>query len=255
MDQYELFKSKIHAMFGLDLNKYKDKQLRRRILQFMAKHETESFQNFTKMLTDNPELSETFKDYITINTSEFFRDIKVFDYFKKEVMPALATKGTPIKIWSAGCSIGAEAYSLAILCKEANLRNFHIVATDFDCKVLEKGKIGSYNANLLKNVPVELLPKYFSSSGEKYTINTEIKKFITFKEHNLLATPFPRDFDMILCRNVFIYFVQEVQQQLIAGFAQSLKERGFFIVGASEFISLPENYGLKKLFYSAYQKR
>lgn len=253
-DDFEAFKANIQRKIGLDLNKYKEKQLKRRILQFMSRYNTTSFVVFCKLLEANPETLAKFKDFITINTSEFFRDIKLYDYLQKVIMADYSKKAGALKIWSAGCSIGAEPYSLAILAQEARIRSYSILASDYDTAILGKAREGAYAENLLKNVPRELVKKYFAVKADKFCINADIKSKVMFKEHNLLKDSYPPDLDLILCRNVFIYFTQEVQQDLIASFTKSLKPGGYFIIGSSEFIPVPETFGLKKAFFSVYQK-
>lgn len=253
-DDYVLFKKNIYAKIGLDLNSYKERQLKRRILQFMTKYHAPDFSYFFKLLDANPELLRTFKDYLTINTSEFFRDLKVVEHIKNRIMIDLAKASYPVKIWSAGCSIGAEPYSLAILAREANLKNVHILATDYDVTAIEKAKVGNYPSNLLKNIPGELVNKYFTLQGDGYIIKNDIMQDVVYKEQNLLKDTFPSGFDLILCRNVFIYFTQEAQQDLTCRFIKSLNQGGYFIVGSSEFINTPESLGCIKVFPSIYQK-
>lgn len=253
-DEFELFKDRVCHKIGLDLNKYKEKQLKRRIMQYMGRYSISSFAQFYKLLESDPALLANFKDFLTINTSEFFRDIKVFELIGK-IMAEFRQRRFPIKFWSAGCSIGAEPYSLAILAEEAGLKNYSILASDYDTGALQKAQEGSYSTNLLKNVRPPLLMKHFNQNGDKYSIKNGLKNRITFKEHNLLKNLFPTNFDLILCRNVFIYFNQDVQQELIHLFVKSLNPGGYFIIGSSEFIPLPEQFGCTKTSVSVYQKK
>ncbi len=251
---FEKFKLDIRTLIGLDLNSYKQKQLQRRIDQFMERQKTSDYNGFYNRLKKDDALLNRFRDHITINTSEFFRDIKVYETLKNKVIPDIATKKNALKIWSAGCSIGAEAYSLAILMEEAKIARFRIDATDFDKRILLTAKEGKYSANLLKNLPPALVKKYFDLQDDKYTIKNQVKKNVHFREHNLLKDIYPKDYDLILCRNVFIYFKKETQDELLANFSKSLKEEGYFILGASEFISQIEKFSFKKKALSVYRK-
>ncbi len=251
---FEKFKHDIRTLISLDLNSYKQKQLRRRINQFMERQKTSDYNDFYLRLKKDDALLNRFRDHITINTSEFFRDIKVYETLKNKVIPDIAMKKNALKIWSAGCSIGAEAYSLAILMEEAKITRFRIDATDFDKRILLKAKEGKYAANLLKNLPPVFLPKYFDLQGDKYAVKTQLKKNIHFREHNLLKDIYPKDYDLILCRNVFIYFKKETQDQLLEKFSKSLKKGGYFVLGASEFISQIEKFSLIKKALSVYRK-
>ncbi len=253
MDEFDIFKNKVHQKIGLDLNKYKEKQLKRRISQFMGRYNSSDFAHFFMLLSSDPELLAKFKDFLTINTSEFFRDIKVFEVIAG-IIARLGKKQSLLKIWSAGCSVGAEPYSLAILAEEAGIRSYSILASDYDVNALQEATEGSYTANLLKNIPPSLLDKYFSRNGNKYKVKNILKAKVTFKEHNLLKTPYPGDFDLILCRNVFIYFNQDVQHELIHLFVRSLNPGGYFVIGGSEFIPFPDQYGCKKISACIYQK-
>jgi chemotaxis protein methyltransferase CheR len=252
-EEFEIFKSRVYNKIGLDLNKYKEKQLKRRIVQFMGRYNTSSFSCFYSLLDSDPTLLSRFKDFLTINTSEFFRDIRVFDTIA-EIMGQVAQKPAQVKIWSAGCSIGAEPYSLAILAEEAGIKNYSILATDYDINALQRAREGIYASDLLKNVAPAYQTRYFSQSGDKYLVKSNLKTRIAFREHNLLKNPFPTDYDLILCRNVFIYFNQDVQQELIHHFINSLKPQGYFIIGSSEFIPYPEKYCCRKVAASVYQK-
>jgi chemotaxis protein methyltransferase CheR len=254
-DDFVLFKKRIHTKIGLDLNCYKERQLKRRILQFMARYNAATFSHLLQLLELNGELLLSFKEFLTINTSEFFRDANVFNYIENTVMREFATTGEPVKIWSAGCSIGAEPYSLAILSREAQLKRFHILATDYDGKALDKAKAGVYSPSLLKNVPAELVSRYFDFIEGKYVVKHILKQDVVFKEQNLLSDVFPPAFDLILCRNVFIYFTQEAQAALVSRFLRSLKQGGYLITGSSEFISAPESLGCKRCAHAIYQKR
>jgi chemotaxis protein methyltransferase CheR len=254
MEGYNEFIEKMHVKIQLDLSKYKENQLKRRIIQFMERYKYNDFRSFLHFLEHDADALAKFRDYVTINTSEFFRDVKVFNYINDHIISEWSRERKPARVWSAGCSVGAEAYSISILCLQKNLKNVSILATDYDRSILAKAKAGEFSPTYLKNVTSEIRARYFENSQNSYLIKNEAKNSVTFKEHNLLADQFPKEYDLILCRNVFIYFNNDVQQDLIKRFAQATKAGGYFVIGSSEFIAAPERFGLEKQSYSVYRK-
>ncbi len=254
MVDYEKLKRDVLKILGLDLAAYKDQQMRRRINQWVERHRLATYSQLAATLAKDPEHREKFKEYLTINTSNFFRDTKVFDVIKDTVLPEISQTNRP-RIWSAGASIGAEIYSIAILMNEARLTPGLLLATDLDEAVLEKAKAGVYLPNQIAGTPPEYLAKYFTKKvNGDWMIGESIKKQVIFKTHDLLRGVYERNFDVILCRNVFIYFTSDTQKKLIANFVQSLRPSGFFIVGSAEQIIDPSSHGLRRVSYCIYQK-
>ena len=250
---YGRFKQQVHDLIHLDLNSYKEQQMHRRILQWISRYDLKDFAGLLNMLKTNPEHRRSFLDYLTINTSHFFRDRIVFSYIETDVLPAIA--GPNARIWSAGCSIGAEAYSIVMLLLEHKLQFREIIGTDIDLDSLEKAEEAIYHANQVNQVPDPFLEKYFIPTNDRYAVIEDVKKHVAFSRHNLLTDPYPQNFDLILCRNVFIYFTAEIQKELIEHFVSSLNPRGFFIVGSAEHIINPSQYGLERVSYCVYRKQ
>ena len=251
---YNFFIKKIREKTGLDLGSYKEQQMHRRIRQLMHRYGTQDFQEFLTMLDKDQGIFEKFTNYLTINTSQFFRDSIVYRALETKILPELITSGS-LKVWSAGCSIGAEPYSLAIMLSEqAQHKSWQILATDIDRNILVKAIEGKYAKDILGNVPKHYLERYFSSNDGIFQVNDSIKRTVKFRYQNLLTDHFEKGFNLILCRNVFIYFTQEVQQTLINQFCQSLKPGGFFIVGCSEIITTIKDNGLIRIQPAIYQK-
>ena len=182
--------------------------------------------------------------------SEFFRTPEKFGKLETDVIPDLLKRSPRLNIWSAGCSIGAEPYSLAIILKELTPGVKHrILASDLDIEILAKAKAGVYNDNELKSMTPERRARYFDRvDGGKFAVKDEIKRVIEFKRHNLLKDPFESGFDLILCRNVVIYFTEEAKDQLYANFFRALKPGGILFVGATEAI-----LNFRKLGYTSFQ--
>lgn len=244
---YEYFKKAIFDMTTIDLNSYKEKQMKRRIDTLIEKQNVVGYDKYVALLKTNKEAFEEFVSYLTINVSEFYRNPDQWELMEKEVFPDLISKfGKNLKIWSAACSTGDEPYSLVMaLSRFVPLNQIKIFATDIDKQILEKAKLGLYNAKSIENVPKDLKEKYFTEIGGSYKISDEIKSRVEFKQHNLLKDAYPTNLDFIVCRNVVIYFTDEAKDEIFSKFNQSLKSKGVLFIGSTEQIM---NY--KELGYS-----
>lgn len=254
---YEHFKREFYAWTGLNLDCYKDRQMERRIRQMMQRQKRLDFAQFYKFLKEDVRALSNFCHYLTINTSEFFRDDKVFNCLEEEILPELLQKyPRELKIWSAGCSVGAEPFSVAILLHDQNaLARAQIFATDLDEKVLATARKGSFNWRYLQKMPGHFRRGYFEKVGEEYLIKEVIKKAVTFRKHNLLTDKPISGCHMIFCRNVFIYFKDATQRTLLKSFSDSLRPGGFLVIGLAEHISNPGQYGLGKRYHRIFQKQ
>lgn len=160
-----------------------------------------------------------------------------------------------MKIWSAGCSLGCEAYSLSMLLNEmSQKRNYSILATDIDLRIIAKAKEGKYGTIEIKSMDKKYLDKYFLKEDDKYIIDEKIKSKVTFKKQDLILDRYDNDFDIIVCRNVLIYFKDEVKNEIIQKFISSLRKGGLLFVGATESINSYKDYGLEKLSPFIYKK-
>ncbi len=255
LGSYETFKQSIYDMTKIDLNSYKERQMRRRIEALITKHGIESFADYViKLKTDKATFDE-FINYITINVSEFFRNPEQWALLEKEVFPYLMEHfGRDLKIWSAACSTGDEPYSLVmLLSKFLPLNKIKIIATDIDKQVMAKAQLGLYHVKSLKGVPEEFLSKYFTLVTDKtYQISDQIKACVEFKQHDLLREAYPANCDLIVCRNVLIYFTDEAKNQIYADFHKALKKDGLLFVGSTEQIIQAQQIGFsnfKSFFY------
>ena len=162
-------------MTTIDLNAYKEKQMKRRIDTLIGKHGIDGYENYVQALKKDKVLFEEFVNYITINVSEFYRNPEQWKVLDQQVLPDLISKcGKNLKIWSAACSTGDEPYSLAMaFSKHLPLSNIQIIATDIDKQVLEQAQTGLYNAKSIAAVPEEFKKKYFTQVGSSYKIADE----------------------------------------------------------------------------------
>ncbi|MBD5588089.1 protein-glutamate O-methyltransferase CheR [Clostridium botulinum] len=252
----EYFEEWVLKDFGINLKAYKQNQLQRRILSLMSRVGVNSVEEYINLLKRDKDQRIKFLDFITINVSEFFRNPEIFDELEKKIKTELLnnTSGS-LKIWSAACSIGAEPYSLSIIMDELSPSKKHkIIATDLDMTILQRAKEGIYAQAEIKNVKKERLEKYFTKEGEKYKIKSSIKNVVTFKKHDLILDNYEKDFDIIVCRNVVIYFNQDIKDNIYKKFSESLKKGGLLFVGATESIYNYKDYGFEKVSTFIYRK-
>ncbi|AXI09347.1 chemotaxis protein CheR [Oceanobacillus sp. 143] len=254
-DEYIQFIKKVKLKVGVDLSLYKEAQMKRRITTLRDKRGYTNFTTYYNAIIKEPELLDEFVDRLTINVSEFFRNPKRWEVLKETIIPKLLTNKRSLKIWSAACSTGEEPYSLAIMLKENfPTVNYNIIATDLDEIALSKAKQGIYAEQALKEVPKHYKLKYFSEVNNQYQINSSLKKEITFKKHNLLADKYPANIDLIVCRNVLIYFTDEAKELIYHNFSDALIDDGVLFVGSTEQIFVPAKYNLGIVDTFFYQK-
>lgn len=256
MDNYEQFKVDVLKLTSIDLNYYKEKQMRRRIDTLVRKNGASTYAEYVQMLKRDKALFEQFVNFLTINVSEFYRNPDQWKLMDEQVIPQLLKDhGRSIKIWSAACSTGDEPYSLAMaFSKHIPLSNIQILATDIDKQVLQHAQVGLYNEKSIAGVPDDMKRKYFTKVGNSYKVSDELKKCITFKEHNLLKDPYPKDMDLILCRNVVIYFTDEAKDMIYEKFYQTLKDKGVLFIGSTEQITNYKELGFKRLSSFYFEK-
>lgn len=241
--------------FGIDLSAYKPNQLHRRINSLMARVGVPSLEDYVMILEKDPVQRQKFLDFITINVTEFFRNPEIFEDLTEKIKKELLPTNRNLKVWSAACSTGAEPYSLGIILNEIAPTGKHsILATDIDATILAKAKFGQYVDNDIKNVKKEYLDKYFTQVGEKYLIDEKIKTMVKFLRHDLILEEYDTDFDLIVCRNVVIYFNQDVKNEIYKKFSRSLKKGGMLFVGATESIYNYRDFGFEKASTFIYKK-
>jgi chemotaxis protein methyltransferase CheR len=235
---YEYFKKEVLALTKIDLNAYKEKQMKRRIDTLISKHHVNGYEKFVESLRTDKEVFDDFVNYLTINVSEFYRNPEQWRLMDKEIIPELIGRfGKHLKIWSAACSTGDEPYSLVMaLSRHVPLNQINIIATDIDKTVIEKAKLGLYNEKSIISVPDDLKKKYFTKVGPSYKISDEIKSRVQFKQHNLLKDVYPEMCDLIVCRNVLIYFTDDAKDEVFRKFNSSLKHQGLLFIGSTEQI-------------------
>lgn len=252
---FEEFHKWIHRELGINLSAYKPEQLHRRIKSLMSRIGVETLEEYTQLIKRDEEQKQRFLDFITINVTEFFRNPELFNELEEVLAKEILPKNNNLKIWSAACSIGCEPYSLAIILDRISKgRNHKILATDIDNTILTKAKNGEYTQSEIKNVKDQDLRNYFTQNDNKYYINDKIKSMVTLKKHDLILGSYEKDFDLIVCRNVVIYFNNDVKNEIYKKFSESLKTGGLLFVGATESIYNYKEFGFEKASTFIYRK-
>ncbi|AFV24798.1 MCP methyltransferase [Methanolobus psychrophilus R15] len=246
---FAMLKNVIKDKLGFNCEYYKDSHFKRRIDVRLRASGSKNYGDYVKLLKENDGERVILMDTLTVNVTNFFRNTEVYDIVEKEVLPAvIKSKGSSplksIKIWSAGCSIGVEAYSIAMLLDHilgANIKryNISITGTDIDKASLQQAQQGIYSDIEMKDVGPAFLKKYFVQQGNQYHVIDSLKKMTHFKSHDMISGPKIKGFDIIFCRNVTIYFEKELQEKLYMDFYDGLNENGFFVMGKTETLLGP----------------
>ena len=227
---------------GIDFTYYKRSTILRRIERRMLVTHSATLTEFAHLLGDNAEEVQILAKEILIGVTNFFREPDFFEKLKYNAIYKIvehAKEEEPIRVWSAGCSTGEEAYSIAILFREVmeelNVkRDVKIFATDVDSRAIEQAGKGTFSENIIDDITPARLAKYFLKVGDQYQISKEIRRMIVFATHNMFSDPPFGKLDLICCRNVMIYFQPVMRRGLFAIFHQALKNGGFLFLGKSE---------------------
>ena len=257
LEVYNQIKISIKKILGIDLEHYKEQQMRRRLDSWLARVGAPNWDAyFEKIQSDKTELRR-FRDFITINVTEFFRDQERWDHLQDKVLPALLSESrNGLRIWSAGCSKGAEIYSVAMILEEiSRLHKHYLLASDLDKGALNIALNGGpYVSEEIRNVSPVRKSTHFISGGPPHYLNDNLKSKIKFKEHDLLKHDYEKNLDLIICRNVVIYFTAETKQVLFQRFNEALRKGGILFVGGTEIIPRPQEIGFKSSGFSFYIK-
>ena len=251
---WDWFVKKIWQKSGIDLRSYKRPQMERRINSFIRTVGATDYAGMIKLCEENPEVYRRFVEHLTINVSEFFRNPNHWEVLRQQIIPELLRERTPIKMWSAGCSTGEEPYSLALMMQEYFPgQAAKIWATDLDQVALKKAQAGVYSPKAVQGIPPHLIKKYFREENG-FQISEQLKQMVRFERHDMLEDPFSGDFDLILCRNVVIYFTDEAKDKLYRKFARALRNNGVLFIGSTEQIFQARELNLKSIATFFYRK-
>jgi two-component system, chemotaxis family, CheB/CheR fusion protein len=237
----------LRARTGHDFSLYKKTTVYRRIERRMGIHQIDRIALYVRYLRENPQEVELLFKELLIGVTSFFRDPAAWEQLQAEVIPECLSArpaGGVLRAWSAGCSTGEEAYSLAIAFKEALEQvkpeeNFtlQIFATDLDRDAIDKARQGVYPANIAADVSPERLHRFFTKEGNGYRVGKEIREMVTFATQNVIMDPPFTRLDILICRNLLIYLTPELQKKLLPLFHYSLNPGGILFLGSAETIS------------------
>ena len=245
-----ILKETINHKYGFDYSGYSEESFVRALKRFIEKNELESIANVKSRLIEDKNFFKFFVDEMTINTTEMFRDPEFYKSFREKLISHLDTFPF-IRIWVAGCSSGEEAYSIAILLKEENILHKTIIyATDINEEALFTAKLGLfdeskttlYNSNYKNSGGKLELSDYYTKQLNKNVINTDLKEHVVFSYHNLVSDSSFNEFHIIICRNVMIYFNEELKQKTMNLFNNSLVRMGHLILGTAESSPTTTNF-------------
>jgi chemotaxis protein methyltransferase CheR len=240
---------KVRVRTGIDLGQYKDSYITRRLSTRMKSLGAPSYRKYSALLDTAPGEYEKVVDAFTINVSEFFRDKETFKVIREKVFPAMiaekkSTGRRSLRIWSAGCACGEEIYSISMILNDLlgsdySQFSLRLYATDIDDACMQRAKDGLYDPASMKNVDKKYLGRFTHAAPDgRVAVNDDVKRNVTFRRFDLIdGGSFGNYFDLILCRNVMIYFSDSQKSRLISTFLNSLNAGGYLVIGKTETLT------------------
>jgi two-component system, chemotaxis family, CheB/CheR fusion protein len=249
------FLDRVRERTGLDFSAYKRATIVRRLQRRMAAAGAATLPDYRRYLERHPEELQRLVASFLIKVTEFFRDPELFTYLRDRVLPGLVSEARErgeLRIWSAGCATGEEAYTLAMLVSDligdnAEELQVRIFATDIASEAVEFARRGLYTQSALEGLPPDFAERHFTPADGAFEVRKQVRSLVVFGEHDLgNRAPFPR-IDLVLCRNVLIYFTPDLQRRALQLFAFSLRHGGYLALGKAETVSpLPEFFSVEE---------
>jgi len=254
-DDFVALCEQVRRLCGVDLLQYKRGQMERRVRSFAERRGHADLATYLRLLAGDGAARDEFLDRVTINVSNLWRNPEQWERLRHDVVPALAAHGT-LRAWSAGCSYGAEAYTLAAVCRLAAPTAYtSILGTDIDRRAIERAERGEFDAEDVRDAPPNALARFFLAAGERWRPSAELRGLVSFEVGDLLTLRPPAGaYDLVLCRNTVIYFNEDVRDALHARLADALRPGGVLVVGATERVTVPEDVGLRPVAPFTYEK-
>lgn len=251
-EQKDLLLKYLKDNLGLNIGEYSESSVRRRISKILNELRFEDVREYIQYLENQENPREVFLEKFTVNVTEMFRDPGFYACFAR-MIKTVSEEKDHIRIWSAGCSSGEETLSLAILLKEINvLHKTSILGTDLSVSVLKRAESMTYKQRHVSNYEESYkdaggkfsLEKYYSQQGENVIFDSDLYRSTSFMENDLMTSPPASDFDIVICRNVLIYFNPQLQNSVLGKFNSSLNDDGHLILGSKESIIFFDNRDL-----------
>jgi chemotaxis protein methyltransferase CheR len=254
-DDFPAFCEGVRVLCKVDLAQYKRGQMERRVRSFAERKGITDLSQYLILLRRSPDEVEEFLDRVTINVSQLWRNPEQWALLAERVLPELATSGR-VRCWSAGSSYGAEAYTLAAICRAVAPRaTTSILGTDIDRRMVDRAREGFFTEEDARTAPRRQLDRYFDAAPGGFQAKDELKRILRFEAGDLLRLqPKRLAYDLVLCRNTVIYFNEEVRDALHARLAESLRPGGFLLVGSTERVSSATEIGLQPAHPFTYRK-
>ncbi|HWT94507.1 MAG TPA: protein-glutamate O-methyltransferase CheR [Solirubrobacteraceae bacterium] len=255
-DDYVALCDGVKRLTGIDLHQYKRGQMERRIRTFATKQGHTDLKTYLKVLQADKAKVDEFLDRVTINVSQLWRNPEQWTLLGDKVLPELAKEGNRVRAWSAGCSYGAEAYTLAAVASASIPRaRATIKGTDIDKRMVERARRGVFTTEDARSAPKAELAKWFTPDTGGFHAKPELKRLVSFDTGDLLISRIPQEaYDLVLCRNTVIYFNEEVRDALHERLVQSLRPGGVLMIGSTERVSKPRELGLEPTHPFVYRK-
>jgi chemotaxis protein methyltransferase CheR len=255
VDDYAEFCTFLRTLTGIDLSQYKRPQMERRLRTFYSNKGVNNLSDAITRLRDDPSQLEQLLDRITINVSQLWRNPEQWQLIQTQLLPELAQKGQ-LRAWSAGCSYGAEAYTLATICHVAVPgARVSIQGTDIDKRMVERARLGVFSEDDARTAPEKLMDIGFERVEEGWRAKLNLRAMARFDAGDLLQMRLrPAVYDLILCRNTVIYFAEPIRDELHARLADALRPGGYLVIGSTERVSNPSALGLAMQHPFIYRK-
>jgi chemotaxis protein methyltransferase CheR len=242
---YERLAGEVNRLLGIDLNHYKPAQVWRRVNGFAAARGLVDVDELVTRVRQDAALRQAFLDMLTINVSEFFRNPEAWDTLAEQFLRPMLHSQASARIWSAGCSLGFEPFTIAMVVHElAPATQTRVLATDVDETTLSRARNAIYTEAQMVGVSAARKARFFGSIAGGWEVRPEIRSLVTFRRHDLLADQCDGTFDIIVCRNVVIYFTEGAKTDLYTRFCNALRPGGILFMGATESILNARTVGL-----------
>ena len=256
-DEYVAFCRGLRHLAEVDLSQYKRGQMERRIRSFAGRRGVTLLGDYLAILRSERDELDRFLDRITINVSQLWRNPEQWELLGASLLPELQGRQGGIRAWSAGCSYGAEAYTLAAVAREhVPTARVTILGSDVDARMVARAREGRFDADDARSAPPAALRRWFEPDGDGWRPRAELARLVRFEVADLLSMPVPRAaYDLVLCRNVVIYFTETVRDSVHARLAASLRPGGYLVVGSTERVAQPGALGLHTAHPFVYRQR
>jgi chemotaxis protein methyltransferase CheR len=254
-DDYVAFCNGVRALADIDLLKYRRAQMERRVRSFAGRRGHSGLGRYLNTLRGDATALDEFLDRVTINVSNLWRNPDQWELLERAVVPELAAHGE-VRAWSAGCSHGAEVYTLAAICRlAAPAARTTILGTDIDRRAIARARRGEFTHDDVRHAPQQPLKRFFELDGRHWRPTAELRALVAFEVGDLLRIEPPRAaYDLVLCRNTVIYFTDEVRDALHERLAATLRPGGVLVVGATERVGRADRLGLELIAPFTYRK-